>query len=165
MSSFVALAVYTILSMKLISYFQVNKYYRVKRVEINAEIQTSMTNGVTPTKKAAATAAMLKGSNSVNQSLSELDKSNANGNGTAKSIRNGNGNGKTNGHCKYMESFDENATISYPENLTYSNMYYFVVAPTLCYEINFPRTDRIRKSFLIRRCIEMVVVLNLFKQH
>ena len=150
-----ALAVYTILSMKLISYFQVNKYYRMKRVEINAEMQTSMPNGVTPTKKAAATAAALKGSNSVNQSLSELDKSNANGNGTAKPIRNG----KTNGHCKYMKSFDENVTISYPENLTYSNMYYFVAAPTLCYEINFPRTDRIRKSFLIRRCIEMVVVL------
>ncbi len=35
-------------------------------------------------------------------------------------------------------------------------MYYFIAVPTLCYEINFPRTKKIRKSFLIKRIIEMV---------
>lgn len=35
-------------------------------------------------------------------------------------------------------------------------MYYFVFAPTLCYQLNFPRSPRIRKRFLMRRLIEMV---------
>ena len=29
--------------------------------------------------------------------------------------------------------------ISYPDNLTFSNSLYFLAAPTLCYELNFPR--------------------------
>lgn len=35
-------------------------------------------------------------------------------------------------------------------------MYYFVFAPTLCYELNFPRSPKIRMSFLLRRLFEMV---------
>lgn len=36
------------------------------------------------------------------------------------------------------------------------DMYYFVLAPTLCYELNFPRSPKIRMSFLLRRLFEMV---------
>lgn len=36
------------------------------------------------------------------------------------------------------------------------DMYYFVFAPTLCYQLNFPRSPRIRKRFLMRRLFEMV---------
>uniref|UniRef100_A0A3P9IDK0 Diacylglycerol O-acyltransferase 1 n=1 Tax=Oryzias latipes TaxID=8090 RepID=A0A3P9IDK0_ORYLA len=36
-----------------------------------------------------------------------------------------------------------------------SYMYYFVFAPTLCYELNFPRSPEIRMSFLLRRLFEM----------
>lgn len=36
------------------------------------------------------------------------------------------------------------------------DMYYFVFAPTLCYELNFPRSPKIRMSFLLRRLFEMV---------
>uniref|UniRef100_A0A3P9P7Y9 O-acyltransferase n=1 Tax=Poecilia reticulata TaxID=8081 RepID=A0A3P9P7Y9_POERE len=46
--------------------------------------------------------------------------------------------------------------VSYPGNLTHRDMYYFVFAPTLCYQLNFPRSPRIRKRFLIRRLFEMV---------
>ncbi|KAK0409799.1 hypothetical protein QR680_004766 [Steinernema hermaphroditum] len=46
--------------------------------------------------------------------------------------------------------------VSYPNNLTVSNMYYFLFAPTLCYELNYPRTPKIRKSFILRRLGEMV---------
>lgn len=46
--------------------------------------------------------------------------------------------------------------ITYPNNLTYKDMYYFVFSPTLCYELNFPRSPRIRKRFLLRRFFEMV---------
>uniref|UniRef100_A0A6Q2XEC0 O-acyltransferase n=1 Tax=Esox lucius TaxID=8010 RepID=A0A6Q2XEC0_ESOLU len=48
------------------------------------------------------------------------------------------------------------AHVSYPGNLTHRDIYYFVLAPTLCYELNFPRSPRIRKSFLLRRLFEMV---------
>lgn len=36
------------------------------------------------------------------------------------------------------------------------DLYYFLFAPTLCYELNFPRSPRIRKRFLLRRILEMV---------
>ncbi|KAI6052503.1 diacylglycerol O-acyltransferase 1 [Marmota monax] len=47
-------------------------------------------------------------------------------------------------------------TVSYPDNLTYRDLYYFIFAPTLCYELNFPRSPRIRKRFLLRRLLEML---------
>ncbi|XP_072711144.1 diacylglycerol O-acyltransferase 1, partial [Ciconia boyciana] len=46
--------------------------------------------------------------------------------------------------------------VTYPANLTYRNLYYFLFAPTLCYELNFPRSPRIRKRFLLRRLFEML---------
>ncbi len=51
--------------------------------------------------------------------------------------------------------------IIYPNNLTYKNLYYFILAPTLCYELNFPRSPRIRKRFILRRCGEILVLLSL----
>uniref|UniRef100_A0A7N6BA57 O-acyltransferase n=1 Tax=Anabas testudineus TaxID=64144 RepID=A0A7N6BA57_ANATE len=44
-----------------------------------------------------------------------------------------------------------NGKVCYPGNLTIRDMYYFVFAPTLCYELNFPRSPNIRMSFLLRR--------------
>lgn len=51
--------------------------------------------------------------------------------------------------------------IAYPNNLTLKNLYYFLLAPTLCYELNFPRTQRIRKIFLCRRFGEILVICSL----
>jgi diacylglycerol O-acyltransferase-1 len=61
---------------------------------------------------------------------------------------------------------NENSNVSkgpifYPNNLTYKNLYYFLFAPTLCYELNFPRSPRIRQGFLLRRCGEILVLLSL----
>ena len=47
--------------------------------------------------------------------------------------------------------------VQYPDNLTVSDIYYFWLAPTLCYELNFPRSGRVRKMFLLRRAIEVIV--------
>ncbi|XP_032465377.1 diacylglycerol O-acyltransferase 1 isoform X2 [Phocoena sinus] len=52
-------------------------------------------------------------------------------------------------------------TVSYPDNLTYRDLYYFLFAPTLCYELNFPRSARIRKRFLLRRLLEMLFLTQL----
>ena len=35
--------------------------------------------------------------------------------------------------------------VQYPDNLHLRDIYYFWLAPTLCYEVNFPRSQRIRK--------------------
>ncbi|XP_018618439.2 diacylglycerol O-acyltransferase 1-like isoform X1 [Scleropages formosus] len=51
--------------------------------------------------------------------------------------------------------------VHYPGNLTHRDMYYFVFAPTLCYELNFPRSPRIRKRFLLRRLFEMLFFMQL----
>ncbi|KAG1664886.1 Diacylglycerol O-acyltransferase 1 [Nymphon striatum] len=49
----------------------------------------------------------------------------------------------------------------YPNNLNVKDMYYFVFAPTLCYELNFPRSGRIRKRFLISRIVESLFLSQL----
>ncbi|XP_043506500.1 diacylglycerol O-acyltransferase 1 isoform X3 [Frieseomelitta varia] len=58
--------------------------------------------------------------------------------------------------------------VQYPDNLNLRDLYYYILAPTLCYELNFPRTQRIRKRFLIKRILEVVVgmqvVMSLFQQ-
>uniref|UniRef100_A0A3Q2Z2D7 O-acyltransferase n=1 Tax=Hippocampus comes TaxID=109280 RepID=A0A3Q2Z2D7_HIPCM len=55
---------------------------------------------------------------------------------------------------KYFNGDDQK--VCYPGNLTIRNLYYFAFAPTLCYELNFPRSPKIRMSFLLRRLFEMV---------
>uniref|UniRef100_A0A673KYY6 O-acyltransferase n=1 Tax=Sinocyclocheilus rhinocerous TaxID=307959 RepID=A0A673KYY6_9TELE len=51
-------------------------------------------------------------------------------------------------------------TMTSDDRRTY--MYYFVFAPTLCYELNFPRSESIRMGFLLRRLFEMVGNCTLF---
>jgi len=55
----------------------------------------------------------------------------------------------------------EEKLISFPDNLNLKNIYYFVSVPTLCYELNFPRSQRTRKRFLLRRFIEMFFLVQL----
>nr|XP_023023200.1 diacylglycerol O-acyltransferase 1 [Leptinotarsa decemlineata] len=47
--------------------------------------------------------------------------------------------------------------VQYPDNLNLKDLYYFLCVPTLCYELNFPRTDRIRKRFLMKRIFEVLI--------
>ena len=49
----------------------------------------------------------------------------------------------------------QKSLLKYPDNLTVANLYYFCLAPTLCYELNYPKTCRIRKFFLMRRICEV----------
>uniref|UniRef100_A0A023EY91 O-acyltransferase n=2 Tax=Triatoma infestans TaxID=30076 RepID=A0A023EY91_TRIIF len=56
---------------------------------------------------------------------------------------------------------EEHNIVSYPDNLNVKDMLFFIFAPTLCYELNFPRTDRIRKRFLLKRLLEVVILMQL----
>ncbi|XP_056630075.1 diacylglycerol O-acyltransferase 1 [Diorhabda carinulata] len=55
------------------------------------------------------------------------------------------------------DSLEDLKLVQYPDNLNLKDIYYFLLAPTLCYELNFPKTERIRKRFLIKRIIEVVL--------
>jgi hypothetical protein len=46
---------------------------------------------------------------------------------------------------------------AYPGNLTLANMSYFLCAPTLCYQTDYPRSTRFRKRWFLRRCMELLV--------
>ena len=48
--------------------------------------------------------------------------------------------------------------VEYPYNLSYRNLYYFMFAPTLCYEPSYPKTKSINKVYLARRVLEIVSV-------
>lgn len=50
----------------------------------------------------------------------------------------------------------ENETAADSCRFFLADMYYFLFVPTLCYQLNFPRSTRIRKRFLMRRLFEMV---------
>uniref|UniRef100_A0A3Q3M769 O-acyltransferase n=1 Tax=Mastacembelus armatus TaxID=205130 RepID=A0A3Q3M769_9TELE len=72
----------------------------------------------------------------------------------------------TNRWCREIRQAKSNGSavhtnVSYPGNLTHRDMYYFVFAPTLCYQLNFPRSPRIRKRFLMRRLFEMLFLMQL----
>uniref|UniRef100_A0A8C6SWN7 O-acyltransferase n=1 Tax=Neogobius melanostomus TaxID=47308 RepID=A0A8C6SWN7_9GOBI len=58
-------------------------------------------------------------------------------------------------NCPAVKSGDS-SKVCYPGNLTIKDMYYFAFAPTLCYELNFPRSPKIRMGFLLRRLVEML---------
>ncbi|CAF1616178.1 unnamed protein product, partial [Adineta ricciae] len=51
--------------------------------------------------------------------------------------------------------------VVYPQNLTLRNLYYFIFAPTLCYQLNFPRSPCIRKNFICRRFAEILIIFSL----
>ncbi|XP_035916693.1 diacylglycerol O-acyltransferase 1 isoform X1 [Anopheles stephensi] len=78
--------------------------------------------------------------------------------------RTANGNSTSN----YTDKDKVPALVHYPDNLHPLDLLYFLLAPTLCYELNFPKTNRIRKRFLIKRMLEVVIgvhiVMGLFQQ-
>jgi diacylglycerol O-acyltransferase-1 len=42
--------------------------------------------------------------------------------------------------------------------LTFRHFLYFLAAPTLCYQLQYPRNSRIRYVWLLKRCVEFVVI-------
>ncbi|CAH1391891.1 unnamed protein product [Nezara viridula] len=66
----------------------------------------------------------------------------------------------SNGSANHNDPIEDHL-VYYPDNLNVKDITYFILAPTLCYELNFPRTDRIRKRFLLKRLLEVIVLLQL----
>ncbi|XP_069074951.1 diacylglycerol O-acyltransferase 1-like [Pleurodeles waltl] len=51
--------------------------------------------------------------------------------------------------------------IFYPINLNVQDLYYFVAAPTLCYQVNYPKSGQFRQTFFVTRLVEIVVLFQL----
>lgn len=64
-------------------------------------------------------------------------------------------------NSKYDKSELSKGLVKYPDNLHLKDLCYFMCAPTLCYELNYPRTERIRKRFLIKRLLEVIIGVNI----
>lgn len=49
--------------------------------------------------------------------------------------------------------------IVYPRNLTFGNYCYFVLAPILVYETNYPKTNNIRPRYVFWYCLQIILCL------
>ncbi|KAG2712862.1 hypothetical protein I3760_04G145700 [Carya illinoinensis] len=45
----------------------------------------------------------------------------------------------------------------YPCNVSFKSLAYFMVAPTLCYQITYPRTPYIRKGWVVRQFFKFII--------
>lgn len=53
------------------------------------------------------------------------------------------------------------SALRYPENVTFGNIAYFLVAPTLCYQLSYPRTRVIRVRWVLRRLVMLCGALGM----
>ncbi|XP_042352002.1 diacylglycerol O-acyltransferase 1-like [Plectropomus leopardus] len=59
---------------------------------------------------------------------------------------------------------DKNVSVvlkAHHEQLTFRDLYYFLFAPTLCYQRDFPSTPKVRINVLLHRLLEMVIVIQI----
>ena len=147
--------------MKLVSYFQVNRFYRLKRAvaKINSTSNLAESNRDSNYENSSKQSdkKLVNDKNNNNELVKEEEAVIDNSIDSTKDI---NENVSLDHEGLEGETLVEfkGPIINYPDNLTIQNIYYFIAVPTLCYEINFPRSDRIRKRFLIRRIVEMVCI-------
>lgn len=82
---------------------------------------------------------------------SEKEKSETNGSDKKSQERNGD---------KKTENDESTKPIQYPQNVTLSNFVAFLFFPTLVYELEYPRTNRIRFGYVLEKCAMTVGVMS-----
>ncbi|MCO5594668.1 hypothetical protein L7F22_048701 [Adiantum nelumboides] len=60
-----------------------------------------------------------------------------------------------------LESEKTNTQLDYPKNTTLKNLAYFMVAPTLCYQVSYPCTNKIRKGWVFRQVVKLLIFTGL----
>lgn len=50
---------------------------------------------------------------------------------------------------------------AYPNNITLQNLVYFILAPTLCYQASYPRSERFRIRFFVKRLLELCTLMGM----
>lgn len=67
-------------------------------------------------------------------------------------------NGKPLGNAFAEISDLELPILQYPRNITLGNLLYFCIVPTLCYQLNYPRSPYIRWKYVVTVLFRMVIV-------
>ncbi|KAL5466771.1 hypothetical protein EMCRGX_G030920 [Ephydatia muelleri] len=168
---FCALGWYTVLFMKLVSYIQVNSWCRTMLKNIKTGCAKSdgvgaksygvsaksygvsaKSDGVSA-KSDGVSAKMMVSVPRVMVSVQRVMVSVPKSDGVSDN---------SDGVSAKSDGVGENThgLVLYPNNLNVQDMVYYLAAPTLCYELNFPRIPRIRKVFLLRRTLEAVFLFN-----
>ena len=128
-SSVLACGMYTTIFLKLISYIQVNKWCRDTLMRRTLINKHMYGNGDFFLRERKKTFLNMKEYNQRTEKDEKKDD---------------------------LEIMDKHL-VHWPNNLTVKDMSYFIFVPTLCYELNFPRTGRIRKFFLLRRFVYIIL--------
>ncbi|CAL0320284.1 unnamed protein product [Lupinus luteus] len=55
------------------------------------------------------------------------------------------------------ETFPNNFNVEYPYNVSFNSLAYFMAAPTLCYQPSYPRTPSVRKGWVFRQLIKLII--------
>ncbi|XP_063945683.1 diacylglycerol O-acyltransferase 1 isoform X2 [Daucus carota subsp. sativus] len=56
---------------------------------------------------------------------------------------------------------DETLYMDYSDNVSFKSLVYFMAAPTLCYQTSYPRSASVRKSWVLRQLIKLIVFTGL----
>ncbi|XP_072052041.1 diacylglycerol O-acyltransferase 1-like [Amphiura filiformis] len=139
---FISLGMYTIGFMKIISYSVTNKWCRHALRETKADKKKEVKKD--RRKKKSSKRSLEKNASEDEKTTESKD---------ADTITKENG--------AMVQQLKQEDLVHYPCNLNIKDLYYFMLAPTLVYQLNFPRTKRIRKRFLLRRIIEMIFLIQL----
>ncbi|PSS01992.1 Diacylglycerol O-acyltransferase [Actinidia chinensis var. chinensis] len=59
------------------------------------------------------------------------------------------------------EALSASSDISYSYDVSFKSLLYFMVAPTLCYQTSYPRSACIRKGWVVRQLIKLVIFTGL----
>lgn len=60
-----------------------------------------------------------------------------------------------------LENLQHEDLIKFPQNITFKNFFTFTMFPTVVYELVFPRTNEIRKSFLLEKLIAIFGIISI----
>ncbi|CAL5184753.1 unnamed protein product [Lathyrus oleraceus] len=55
------------------------------------------------------------------------------------------------------ETVPNTLNMEYPHNVSFKSLAYFMVAPTLCYQPSYPRTPSIRKGWVFRQLLKLII--------
>ncbi|KAF0986804.1 hypothetical protein HZS_3081 [Henneguya salminicola] len=58
-----------------------------------------------------------------------------------------------------IEYYTETANVN--EHLNRTKLYYFIISPVVCYELSFARNESIRKSYILKKLIKILIASNI----
>lgn len=160
-STSLALMFVSIVFLKLVSYHMMNYWARDYQLQTGDKLRSRTTRFFLRSYVPPAV------------EFSKVEASNSNSNSASTTTTNGtttksNGATSTTNGGKMLSSYagetckpdQEVARVLgiYPQNVTLANLITYMMFPTLCYEFEYAQTQRIRKRFLIKRIVELIIL-------